>query len=153
MREKDKDCLYDFFFQGAAGALGVPGIPVRASEFAYKGLRLLFSYSAGKCFSTTESKRNKFELKPHDRPTWRRPCWRGAARGARATAGGDSGGGSRRAPAAAGRTAIDEGLCGSPQKLIKLTASELWPEKSLTPPSMAQACWLQLRVSARCGHT
>ena len=68
-----------------------------------------------------ESKRNKFELKPHDRPTWRRPCWRGAARGARATAGGDSGGGSRRAPAAAGRTAIDEGLCGSPQKLIKST--------------------------------
>ena len=28
------------FFQGAAGTLGVPGIPVRASEFAYKGLRL-----------------------------------------------------------------------------------------------------------------
>ena len=96
---------------------------------------------------------SKSERKCHDRPTWRRPCWRGAARGARATAGGDRRGDPWRAPAAAGRTSIDEGLCGSPQKLIKSTASELWPEKSPTPPSMAQACWLQLRVSARCGHT
>ena len=64
---------------------------------------------------------SKSERKCHDRPTWRRPCWRGAARGARATAGGDRRGDPWRAPAAAGRTSIDEGLCGSPQKLIKST--------------------------------
>ena len=34
--KKNKDCYYSFFFQNAAGALGVLGIPVRASEKQYK---------------------------------------------------------------------------------------------------------------------
>ena len=70
---------------------------------------------------------SKSERERHDRPTWRQPCGRGAARRARETAGGGRGGGPRRALAVAGRTAIGEGLCGSRNKLIKSTASELWP--------------------------
>ena len=61
---------------------------------------------------------SKSERERHDRPIWRRPCGRGAARRAKAAAGSRRGGSPRQALAAAGRTVIGNGLLGSLQQLV-----------------------------------
>ena len=85
----------------------------------------------------------KSERKRHDRPTWRRPCGRGAARRAKAAAGGGRGGSPRRALAAAGRTVIGNGLLGSLQQLIKrLTAHSVSALDCLWRPPRLRAALL-----------
>ena len=97
---------------------------------------------------------SKSERERHDRPTWRRPCGRGAPRRARATAGGGRGGSPRRVLAGAGRTAIGEGLRGSRQKLIKptccpLTQANQRPSRLRTNGDGARLAAARVRVAGR----
>ena len=97
---------------------------------------------------------SKSERERHDRPTWRRPCGRGAPRRARATAGGGRGGSPRRVLAGAGRTAIGEGLRGSRQKLIKptccpLTQANQRPSRLRTNGDGARLAAARVRVAER----
>ena len=86
---------------------------------------------------------SKSERERHDRPIWRRPCGRGAARRAKAAAGSRRGGSPRRALAAAGRTVIGNGLLGSLEQLIKrLTAHSVSALDCLWRPPRLRAALL-----------